>query len=98
MVDTPLSQAPATQERVLHDARAVLDVSEFDVTLLTEGSWVVVRLVPAPHSGSATGRGAFIEGGTGRPVDASGRSIDETSRTVAAVGQGTSWYAGSYET
>lgn len=97
MVDTPLSQAPATRDRVLHDARAVLDVSEFDVTQLTEGSWTVVRLAPAPHSGSATVSGAFIDGDTGRLVDAAGRSVSEPPGTAPSAGHGTIWYEGSYE-
>src|SRR5271169_6532640 len=97
MVDTPLSQAPATRDRVLHDARAVLDVSEFDVTQLPEGLWAVVRLVPALHSGSATVSGAFIDGDTGRLVDAAGRSVSEPPGTAASAGRGTIWYEGSYE-
>jgi hypothetical protein len=97
MVDTPLSQAPVTRDRVLHDARAVLDVSEFDATQLNEGLWTVARLVPAPHSGSATARGAFIDGDTGRLVGPSGRPVSEPPGTAASAGYATIWYEGSYE-
>jgi hypothetical protein len=90
MVETPLSQAPATREQVLHDTRAVLDVSEFDATQLGAGSWVILRTVPAPHSGSATVSGAVIDGDTGRLVAESGGAS-------APAGYGTVWYEGSYE-
>ncbi len=97
MADTPLSQAPAVRQRVLHDARAVLDVSEFDVTQLAEGPWIVLRALPAPHSGSATVSGAFIDGDTGRLVDESGRFADQSRGTTSSAGYGTIWYEGSYE-
>jgi len=72
MVDTPLSQAQATRERVLHDARAVLDVSEFEAAQMGMGVWVVLRVMPAPHSGAATTNETVLDGDTGRLVDQSG--------------------------
>jgi hypothetical protein len=90
MVETPLSRAPATQERLLHDARAVLDVSEFDATRLGGGQWVVLRATPDPRSGSATAAGSFVDGDTGQLVHPPRAGAGLAGRSVHV-------YEGSYE-
>jgi hypothetical protein len=90
MADTPLSRAPATRERLLHDARAVLDVSEFDATRLGRGPWVVLRATPEPHSGSATSAGSIVDGDTGELVHLSGALPGPLGYSVLV-------YEGSYE-
>lgn len=91
MVDTPLSQAPATQQRVLHDTRAILDAGELDAVRLDGQTWVVLRTTPTPTSGSGTVPGAFVDGSTGRLIDsATGHVVSPTAPLVIG-------YAGDYE-
>jgi hypothetical protein len=71
MITTPLSTAPSTREQFLHDARAVADVVDVDLTAVARDSglhWAVLQTLPEPHSGSATLLGAAIDGTTGRFV------------------------------
>jgi hypothetical protein len=79
MADTPLSRAPATAQRVIHDVRAVIDVCDIDLDRAGAsgtGASVVLSATPDPHSGSATIPGVFIDGETGRPVDRAGGPAD----------------------
>jgi hypothetical protein len=93
MINTPLTQAPATPGRILHDTRAVLDACDLDLSQIGANPaevWVVLRTAPAEHSGSTTIPGAMIDGDTGRLVDASGAEAS-LERPAVVV------YEGSYE-
>ena len=73
MTETPLSLAEPTEERVLHDARAVADASAVDQVLADPARVVaVLRTRPAAHSGSASVAGVFLNADTGELVDSSG--------------------------
>jgi len=79
MVDSPLSLAPATAQRVLHDVRAVVDVCDMDLERIgasDTGASVVLSTTPDPHTGSTTIPGVFIDGETGRMVDRDGVAAD----------------------
>ena len=92
MVDTALSQAPGTEQQVLHDTRAVLDASELGAVRATAGqTWAVLRTTPGPNSGSGTIPGAFVDGSTGRIIDsATGAEVGPDTQPVAV-------YTGSYQ-
>ena len=73
MPDTQLSRAPAIDERVLFDARAVADVSAAETADASPAPvQAVLRTRPARHSGSASLEGVFLDAATGRFIDASG--------------------------
>jgi hypothetical protein len=77
MTETPLSLAEPTEERVLHDARAVADASAADQIPADPARVVaVLRTRPAAHSGSASVAGVFLNAETGRLVDSSGAPAD----------------------
>ena len=92
MTETPLSLAEPTEERVLHDARAVTDVSEADQMPADPARVVaVLRTRPAEHSGSASVAGVFLNADTGRLVDSSGAPAE------LAGGPQILRYEGSYD-
>jgi hypothetical protein len=70
MNDTLMLSVPATADQPLHDMRAVHDVASlrFDAVDSDGRLWMVVRIIPAPHSGSAT-IGASIDLDSGQMVD-----------------------------
>lgn len=81
MIETTLSRAPATPERVRHDARAVSDVcraapSAADSALVI----AALRTQPAEHSGSASVAGVYLDAATGRVVDSAGAPADLAGR------------------
>lgn len=73
MIETSLSTAEATEERVRHDARAVADVCAAG-PLADDLAQVlaVLRTDPAAYSGSASVQGIFLDAATGRLVDGLG--------------------------
>jgi hypothetical protein len=92
MVDTPLSAAPATRERVLYDARAVADVCVAEVAETgPEQVRAALRTMPATHSGSASAEGVFVDAATGGLVDNSGAPASLADHA------GVLRYEGSYE-
>ena len=92
MTQTPLSLAEPTDERVLHDARAVADASAVDEIPGDPAHVVaVLRTSPAAHSGSASVAGVFLNADTGRLVDSSGAPADLAGRPQILR------YEGSYD-
>jgi hypothetical protein len=92
MIETSLSRAPATRERVLHDARAVADACAAEASSVGPGRVrAVLRTKPAAHSGSASVEGVFLNADTGRFVDGSGAPIGLEGRP------GITRYEGSYD-
>jgi len=71
MKDALLPQTPARPHQEIHDVRATHDVANlrFDPVKVGAGTWVVIKITPAPHSGSATVIGAAIDAGSGKLID-----------------------------
>jgi hypothetical protein len=72
MNDTLLLSTPALTDQDLHDVRAAHDMANlrFDaVAKGGEGSWIIIKIIPAPHSGSATIVGASIDLASGKLID-----------------------------
>ena len=81
MIETTLSRAPATPERVRHDARAVSDVCLAGPAAADSDQVIaVLRTQPAEHSGSASVAGVYFDAATGRVVDSAGAPADLTGR------------------
>jgi len=91
MTETPLSLAEPTEERVLHDARAVADATADQATADPGRVTAVLRTSPAAHSGSASVAGVFLNADTGRLVDSSGAPADLTGHALILR------YEGSYD-
>jgi hypothetical protein len=90
MANTPLSRAPGTQQRILHDIRAVVDASEVDLAAAGADpaqSWLVVRTTPDRYSGTATVPGVVLDGDSGRLVDRDGNTV-ELDRPGVVVREG----------
>jgi hypothetical protein len=72
MNDTLLLPTPAFTDQDLHDVRAAHDMANlrFDaVAKGDEGFWIIIKIIPAPHSGSATTVGASIDLDSGKLID-----------------------------
>jgi len=92
MIETSLSRAPAVRERVLYDARAVVDACAAEPLAADFGQVrAVLRTEPGVYSGSASIEGVFLEAETGRFIDRSGASADLAEHSVIIR------YEGSYE-
>lgn len=92
MIETSLSGAEATEERVRHDARAVADAGAASPFSADPAQVLaVLRTKPAAHSGSASVEGVFLDAATGRLVDSSGASAELEGRPSIIR------YEGSYD-
>jgi hypothetical protein len=79
MNDTLLLSVPASADQPLHDVRAVHNAASlrFDAVDGGGGAWMVIKIMPAPHSGSATIIGASIDIDSGQMI-ARAVFVDET--------------------
>ena len=92
MIETSLSGAEATEERVRHDARAVADVCAAG-PLAGDLAQVLAVLgtKPAAYSGSASVEGVFLDAASGRLVDGFGAPAELDGRPAIIR------YEGSYD-
>src|SRR2546421_3121345 len=93
MSDTMLPATPARPHQPIHDARATHDVANlrFVAEKAGAGAWVVLKITPAPHSGSATAIGASIDAATGKLIETStGKDLSPGAAHPGIIEQG-SW-------
>ncbi|MDT5186282.1 MAG: hypothetical protein QOI29_4440 [Mycobacterium sp.] len=71
MNDSLLQSVTASAEQPVHDVRAVHDAVglRFDGVGHGKGAWIVIKIIPAPHSGSATVIGASVDRDSGQMID-----------------------------